>query len=407
VRNARPWLYRIAHNVSVNSLRTPVADPHEVIETRGGHEVDQVVEHRLQARAALARVAALPRLQRQVFMRTTLDRASHEEVASALGLSSGAVRGLMYRARAAVRAGAAAVIPAPVVGWVLRRADSQTGGSPAIAELLAGGTGAGFAAAIAKGGAVLTLAVAGASGVVLSHGGAPHPGQTGAVRSSTTSRHASRAFGPTRAATPSAGARGSSSLAPASGTGQRAGSPGTRQGDEQDPATDHRGESGLVRTVGNDGGSGSGRAGGSGGGRGGGSSGGSDDGTASGAVSTSSTSGPNGSGSGDPSGSSGGSAGPSSGSSKDATSGSSDGGTSQGSGGGSSQGSGGGTSQGSGGGTSGSASGISTTSGSSDGTADVSSGSGGSDQATSDGSTAGLSSGSDGGSSDCSASEIH
>ena len=71
------------------------------------------------AREALAGLAALPDLQRQVMVSTALDGASHEEVATALGLSTGSVRGLIYRARSTLRAAAAAVIPAPVIEWAL------------------------------------------------------------------------------------------------------------------------------------------------------------------------------------------------------------------------------------------------------------------------------------------------
>src|SRR5437588_4955195 len=99
VRDARSWLYRIAHNVSLNQLRVVVAVPHEAPDAAGGQDVHQLVEQRLQARAALAGMASLPPLQRQAFVSSTLDGVSHEDVASALGLSGGAVRGLIYRAR--------------------------------------------------------------------------------------------------------------------------------------------------------------------------------------------------------------------------------------------------------------------------------------------------------------------
>jgi hypothetical protein len=176
VQEARPWLYRIAHNVTLNHLRVTVALPQEVSEAAGGHEIHQLVEQRLQARAALAGMASLPALQRDVFVSTTLNGASHEEVASALGLTSGAVRGLIYRARATLRSAAAALTPTPALHWAIRRAESRTGGARAISEALAGGGGAGVAAAIAKGGAVLTIAgaVAGASGGLFTHSASQH-----------------------------------------------------------------------------------------------------------------------------------------------------------------------------------------------------------------------------------------
>src|SRR2546421_2375770 len=43
VRDVRPWLYRIAHNVAVSSLRVVVAAPQEINEAAAGPEVDHVV----------------------------------------------------------------------------------------------------------------------------------------------------------------------------------------------------------------------------------------------------------------------------------------------------------------------------------------------------------------------------
>jgi RNA polymerase sigma factor (sigma-70 family) len=168
VRDVRPWLYRIAHNVSLNNLRGAIAVANDLPETAAETEVDQLVENRLQVQAALAGMAALPTLQRQVFLSATIDGASHEELASEMGLSTGAVRGLIYRARATLRAAAAAVAPNPVVHWAIRRAQARPGRA-AVAETIAGGGGAGAVALVAKGGAVLALAgaVAGAGGALL------------------------------------------------------------------------------------------------------------------------------------------------------------------------------------------------------------------------------------------------
>jgi RNA polymerase sigma factor (sigma-70 family) len=176
VRDVQAWLYRIAHNVTLDHLRVAVAVPQELAEAAGGQEVHQLVEQRLEARAALAGMASLPALQRDVLVSTTLNGASHEEVASALGLSTGAVRGLIYRARATLRSAAAALTPIPALHWAIRRAESQPGGARAVSETLAGGGGASVAAAVAKSGAVLTVAgaVAGAGGLLVDHGSIHH-----------------------------------------------------------------------------------------------------------------------------------------------------------------------------------------------------------------------------------------
>jgi RNA polymerase sigma factor (sigma-70 family) len=201
VRDVRPWLYRIAHNVAMSNLRVATAVPREVSDASVGPDVGHVVEQRLQARAALAGLASLPPLQREVMLSAALDGSSHDEIANALGLSSHSVRGLIYRARANLRSAAAAITPSPVVHWALRRAEARPGGASAAAEALAGGGGAGVAGLIAKGGAVVALtgAVAGAGGVVLGPVSAPHHRQAprhvvvaGGPRPAAADEHARR-----------------------------------------------------------------------------------------------------------------------------------------------------------------------------------------------------------------------
>ncbi|TMM09070.1 MAG: sigma-70 family RNA polymerase sigma factor [Actinobacteria bacterium] len=168
VRDIRAWLYRIAHNAAVSHLRAAGAMPREMEDAPGTFDVEQVVQQRLRAKAALAGMASLPELQRRVLVSTTLDGASHEEVATALGLSNGAVRGLIYRARAALRATAAAVSPIPGVGWAIRHAASRSKRTHAVVEAALGGGGAGIAGLMAKGGALIAItgAVAGGGMIV-------------------------------------------------------------------------------------------------------------------------------------------------------------------------------------------------------------------------------------------------
>jgi RNA polymerase sigma factor (sigma-70 family) len=120
VRDPRAWLYRIVHNVAISSVRRAsgaAAEPARGVSALGA---DDELEQRLAARHALAELAALPGLQRDVMLGTALDGRSHDEIAGALGLSPDAVRGLVYRARARLRSTAAAVVPAPLVEWLTR-----------------------------------------------------------------------------------------------------------------------------------------------------------------------------------------------------------------------------------------------------------------------------------------------
>ncbi len=156
VRDPRAWLYRIVHNVAISSRRRLGPIPVEIEDTVCANGADHEAERRMAAREALEGLAALPEMQRDVLVSTAVDGLSHEEVADALGLSSGAVRGLVYRARAALRAAGAAVLPGPLIGWSLRGA--ERGGSPGLAEALAGGGSAGLGALLVKGGAIAVTA---------------------------------------------------------------------------------------------------------------------------------------------------------------------------------------------------------------------------------------------------------
>lgn len=174
VREPRAWLYRIVHNVSITNHRRPVLVPVEMRDTAGANGADFEAEQRMAARDALAGLAALPHLQREVMVGTAVDGMSHDELASALGLSSGAVRGLIYRARATLRAAAAAITPGPLISWALR---SGSGPGSGFYEALAGGGTAGIGGILVKGGAIAATAgaIASATGISTSHKAVHHP----------------------------------------------------------------------------------------------------------------------------------------------------------------------------------------------------------------------------------------
>ncbi len=166
VRDARAWLYRIVHNVAISQLRRPVHDSLDVEDGGQAGGAEDELEQRLDVRAALAGLASLPELQRRVMLSTAFEGRSHDEVADALGLSHGAVRGLIYRARATLRAAAAAVTPSPLIHWAVR----QGGGSArsaAVVEALAGSGSVGIGSLLVKGGAVVAAAgaIATATGI--------------------------------------------------------------------------------------------------------------------------------------------------------------------------------------------------------------------------------------------------
>jgi RNA polymerase sigma factor (sigma-70 family) len=167
VRDPRAWLYRIAHNVAVSSMRGAVPETFAVAEPPGGSGADDEVERRLAVRDALASIASLPEPQRQVMLSTALEGRSHEEVAQALGLSHDAVRGLIYRARSALRAAAASVTPAPLLHWALRQQGVIVSRWTGPCEGVVNGGNASLGGLLMKSGAIVASAgvIAAAAGV--------------------------------------------------------------------------------------------------------------------------------------------------------------------------------------------------------------------------------------------------
>lgn len=171
VKDARPWLYKIVHNAALNMLRVSGYDYATLSETlQGADAPEDDLDRRIAVREAFAGLAALPEMQREALLRTALDGHSHEHVAHALGLSEGALRGLVYRARATLRAAATALTPPPALGWALNHRVS--GAAPLasrVAELAAGSGSVGVGGLLLKGGAVVVTAGALAGGIAVQH----------------------------------------------------------------------------------------------------------------------------------------------------------------------------------------------------------------------------------------------
>src|SRR3954465_1704051 len=118
VRDLRAWLYRIVHNTALNQLRVSGYDYAELDEAlRGSEAPDDELERRAIVRQTLTGLAALPERQREALLRVAIEGRSQDEVARELGVSEGAVRQLVHRARLTLRAAATAVIPMPIATW--------------------------------------------------------------------------------------------------------------------------------------------------------------------------------------------------------------------------------------------------------------------------------------------------
>lgn len=176
VRDVRGWLYRIVHNTAVNAMRGPGAAHAELtqaVQDRAGLRAASNLERTIAIRDALGHVAELPDMQRQAIFLTAVDGQSHEEVAGTLGISTGALRGLLYRARHTLRSAAAALTPQPLLELAARGAgDAAAPGTERLAELAGGGVGAaGFVGLLLKGGAAAVTVGALATGAVLTDHG--------------------------------------------------------------------------------------------------------------------------------------------------------------------------------------------------------------------------------------------
>jgi RNA polymerase sigma factor (sigma-70 family) len=157
VRDLRPWLYRIVHNGALNALKRPGDDHAELPATlaaAAGPESD--FERRDTMRRTLDAVAALPDRQRAALVAIAVNGRPHGEVAAELGLTSGAVRQLVRRARTSLRAVATAVTPGPAAAWAAGAIHEAT--AARIAEVAAGAGGAGLTGAALKAGALAVTA---------------------------------------------------------------------------------------------------------------------------------------------------------------------------------------------------------------------------------------------------------
>ncbi|HEY6671665.1 MAG TPA: sigma factor-like helix-turn-helix DNA-binding protein, partial [Solirubrobacterales bacterium] len=118
----------------------------------------ELAEQREEIKRLMARLRELPEPQRAAIVMRELEGLSHERIAASLGLSGGAVRQSIYRARRALREGVGLILPMPVLRILLDEGFAQG------ASATAAGGGAGIAiktgvAALLAAGTVTTGAV--------------------------------------------------------------------------------------------------------------------------------------------------------------------------------------------------------------------------------------------------------
>jgi RNA polymerase sigma factor (sigma-70 family) len=140
----RPWLYRIVRNTALNDLRghAPTEEIPEALP--GGRSTAAEAEAREELRDLMGRLQALPEPQRAALVMRELEGLSHEEIAAALGVSGGAARQAIYRARAALREGFGLLLPLPALRMFAEHgAEMVKAGAATV--LIAGTVGAGVA----------------------------------------------------------------------------------------------------------------------------------------------------------------------------------------------------------------------------------------------------------------------
>src|SRR6185312_14173025 len=100
--NARPWLYRIARNRSLNHLRRPQPsgqDSMDVFERDGGSSTADTVHRREEFRQIVSDVGELPETQRTALLLREIDALSYDQIAEAMDTTVPSVKSLLVRAR--------------------------------------------------------------------------------------------------------------------------------------------------------------------------------------------------------------------------------------------------------------------------------------------------------------------
>lgn len=96
----RPWLYRIAHNRTMDALRGPVRPDElpDLLPARAAGTAERV-EDRERLREVVADIQSLPAQQRAALTLREMEGISYQEIAEALDVTVPAVKSLLVRAR--------------------------------------------------------------------------------------------------------------------------------------------------------------------------------------------------------------------------------------------------------------------------------------------------------------------
>lgn len=100
----RAWLFRVAHNRCVDELRRPLPPSPEALQLvqSGVHDPAAEADRRESLRRLVADIRRLPAQQRSALLMRELGGMSYADLSSSLGISVGAVKSLLVRARIAL-----------------------------------------------------------------------------------------------------------------------------------------------------------------------------------------------------------------------------------------------------------------------------------------------------------------
>ncbi len=156
VGHLRGWLHQIVRHEAIRAR--PVPDLPLDDAAACGEPLEDLVQRRALARAALSELSELPTRQREALVATALRGSSRADIARTMGLSEGAVRQLVHRARVTVRTAITAVTPYPLAqmfaGWgsgAAATSDASLAASAAAGGASAGGLAVKLGALIASG----------------------------------------------------------------------------------------------------------------------------------------------------------------------------------------------------------------------------------------------------------------
>ena len=146
--SVKAWLFRIVRNTALNDRRD--RKPHQPLDEGmdGVEQPPEALDRRRRLRDLVRAIGDLPRAQREAIVQRELEGKGHEEIARELEISPGAVRQLIFRARAALRAGAGVLVPMQLLrAALLSGATEQTGAGAAATAGMAAKLGIGAALA--------------------------------------------------------------------------------------------------------------------------------------------------------------------------------------------------------------------------------------------------------------------